>query len=107
MTVSKLHQWENSLTTMQPQRVQDNTQDCGRAGTRGRGDCPERRGRGNSIRLFSVITRPRAGQQVRPVADLDLDPAPRAVALLVRRLVAEAVDLAQVFDDLVVNAAQV
>src|ERR1051326_896886 len=54
-----------------------------------------------------VVTRPRADGQVGAVGYLYLHRAPRAVALLVRRPVAEAVNLAEVVDDLVVNAFEV
>src|SRR5438105_2552544 len=59
------------------------------------------------ILSISVIPRSRASAQIRAVGYLYLYPAPRPVALFVRRFVAEAINLSQIINDLIIDAVQV
>lgn len=59
---------------------------------------------GNSLR---VVARTRGGYQISPVDDRDLDPAPTAIARLVRRPVSQAVDLAEIVDHLLVHTVEI
>src|SRR5207237_2697869 len=60
-----------------------------------------------TLASIGVITWSCAGHKVRVVRYPHLDGAPGAIALFVRRLVAETVNFAEIVDDLVINAVQV
>src|SRR5205085_4968812 len=62
----------------------------------------------NRIRkLLGVVAGTRARYQIGTIADGDLDAAPTPVARRVRGFVAQTVNLAEIVDDLFVNAVQV
>src|SRR3954465_6095585 len=62
---------------------------------------------GPETRSIGVITQPGAGQEIGAVGYRHLDGAPRAVARSVRGLITEAVNFAEVVDDLVIDAVEV
>src|SRR5689334_17444634 len=60
-----------------------------------------------NLKSLSVVAGTRTRDQVRPVHDRNLHPAPTPVARRIRRLVTETVNLAEIVDHLLVHAVQV
>src|ERR1043165_3630556 len=59
------------------------------------------------LKSLSVVAGTRTRDQVGPVHNRNLHPAPTAVARRIRRLITETVNLAEIVDHLLVHAVQV